>query len=54
MELISTAAIAVGSVIATKALEKTGEKVGEALWDKTGKFLVTLNKHSPHTKLLRS
>lgn len=49
MELISTAAIAVGSVIATKALEKTGEKVGEALWNKTDKFLVTLKKHSPHT-----
>nr|WP_202895457.1 hypothetical protein [Iningainema tapete] len=30
-------------------MEKTGEKVGEALWDKTGKFLVTLKKQSPHT-----
>ncbi|MEO0841683.1 MAG: hypothetical protein AAF063_22600 [Cyanobacteria bacterium J06643_5] len=49
MEPLSTAAIAIGSVVATKALEKTGEKIGEALWDKTGKFLVTLNKHSPHT-----
>ena len=44
-----TAAIAIGTVVATKALEKTGEKVGEALWDKTGKFLVTLKKQSPHT-----
>src|SRR3712207_1647656 len=49
MEPLSTAAIAIGSVVATKALEKTGEKVGEVLWDKTGKFLVTLGKHSPHT-----
>jgi hypothetical protein len=49
MEPLSTAAIAIGSVIATKALEKTGEKVGEALWDKTDKFLVTLKKHTPHT-----
>lgn len=49
MELLTTAAIAVGSVIATKALEKTGEKVGEVLWDKTGQFLVTLKKQSPHT-----
>ena len=49
MEPLSTAAIAIGSVVATKALEKTGEKVGEALWDKTGKFFVTLKKHSPHT-----
>lgn len=49
MEPLTAGAIAIGTVIATKALEKTGEKVGEALWDKTGKFLVTLNKHSPHT-----
>jgi len=49
MEPLTTAAIAIGSIIATKALEKTGEKVGEALWDETGKFLVTLKKHSPHT-----
>lgn len=47
--IVETAAIAIGSVIATKALEKTGEKVGEALLDKTGKFLVTLKKQSPHT-----
>lgn len=31
MEPLTIAAIAVGSVIATKALEKTGEKVGETL-----------------------
>ncbi|MBW4689152.1 MAG: hypothetical protein KME40_29690 [Komarekiella atlantica HA4396-MV6] len=49
MEPLTTAAIAIGTIIATKALEKTGEKVGEALWDKTGKFLVTLKKQSPHT-----
>lgn len=49
MEPLSTAAIAIGSVVATKALEKTGEKVGEVLWDKTGKFLVTLKKHAPYT-----
>ncbi|MCC5643689.1 hypothetical protein LC607_12170 [Nostoc sp. CHAB 5824] len=47
--ILETAAIAVGTIIATKALEKTGEKVGEALWDKTGNFLVTLKKQSPHT-----
>ena len=49
MEPLTAGAIAVGTVIATKALEKTGEKVGETLWDKTGEFLVTLKKHSPHT-----
>lgn len=49
MEPLTAGAIAIGTVIATKALEKTGEKVGEALWDKTGQFLVTLKKHSPQT-----
>lgn len=49
MEPLSTAAIAIGSVVATKALEKTGEKVGEALCEKAGKFLVTLKKHAPYT-----
>jgi hypothetical protein len=49
MEPLTAGAIAIGTVIATKALEKTGEKVGESLWDKTGQFLDTLKKHSPHT-----
>lgn len=49
MEPLTTAAIAIGSVVATKALEKTGEKVGEVLWDKTGQFLVKLRKYSPQT-----
>jgi hypothetical protein len=49
MEPLSTAAIAIGTVIATKALEKTGENVGEALWNNVSNFLVTLNKHSPQT-----
>ncbi|MBR8833342.1 MAG: hypothetical protein DSM106950_04685 [Stigonema ocellatum SAG 48.90 = DSM 106950] len=49
MEPLTAGAIAVGTVIATKALEKTGEKVGETLWDKTGKFLASLEKQSPGT-----
>jgi hypothetical protein len=49
MEPLTTAAIAIGSVVATKALEKTGEKIGEALSDKMGQFLVTLRKQSPQT-----
>ncbi|MBO3462677.1 hypothetical protein G7B40_002015 [Aetokthonos hydrillicola Thurmond2011] len=49
MEPLTASAIAIGSVVATKALEKTGEKVGEALWDKTHQFIVKLNKHSPNT-----
>ncbi|MFW9262252.1 hypothetical protein [Nostoc sp. CALU 546] len=47
--ILETAAIAVGTIIATKALEKTTEKVTETLLDKTDKFLVTLKKQSPHT-----
>ncbi|MBE9107683.1 hypothetical protein IQ229_22960 [Nostoc cf. edaphicum LEGE 07299] len=47
--ILETAAIAVGTIIATKALEKTTEKVTENLLDKTGKFLVTLKKHSLQT-----
>ncbi|MEH2287221.1 hypothetical protein [Nostoc sp.] len=47
--ILETAAIAVGTIIATKALEKTTEKLTETLLDKTGKFLVTLKKQSPHT-----
>ena len=47
--ILETAAIAVGTIIATKALEKTTKKVTESLVDKTGKFLVTLKKQSPHT-----
>ncbi|MEH1920374.1 hypothetical protein [Nostoc sp.] len=47
--ILETAAIAIGTIIATKALEKTTEKVTESLVDKTGKFLVTLKKQSPHT-----
>ena len=49
MEPFTTAAIAIGSVVATKALEKTGEKVGETLWQQTGDFLNSLKKESPDT-----
>ncbi|NMF65863.1 hypothetical protein DP113_24420 [Brasilonema octagenarum UFV-E1] len=49
MEPLTAGAIAIGTLIATKAVEKTGEKVGETIWNKAGQFLVTLEKHSPHT-----
>jgi hypothetical protein len=49
MEPLTTAAIAIGSVVATKALEKTGEKVGEILWQQTGNFLNSLRNESPDT-----
>ncbi|MGJ5634565.1 hypothetical protein [Nostoc sp. CALU 1950] len=49
MEPLTAGAIAVGTVVATKVLEKTTEKGIEILLDKAGKFLVTLKKHSPNT-----
>ncbi len=49
MEPFTTAAIAIGSVVATKALEKTGEKVAETLWQQTGDFLNSLRNESPDT-----
>jgi hypothetical protein len=53
MEPLTTGAIAIGSIIATKALEKTGEKVGEALWDKTGKCDRLLGVNHPTTASIR-
>ena len=49
MEPLLTAALALGTVLGTKALEKTGEKVGETLWDKTKQFLTNLKQESPTT-----
>ncbi|MBD2505297.1 hypothetical protein [Anabaena azotica] len=49
MEPLTAGAIAIGTIVATKALEKTTEKGTEFLLDKAGKFLVTLKKHSPNT-----
>lgn len=51
MEIITTTALALATVVATKALETTGEKIGEALWDKSKKFLESLKKHSSDTVL---
>lgn len=49
MEPLTAGAIAIGTIVATKVLEKTTEKGTEILLDKASKFLVTLNKHSPNT-----
>ena len=37
--------------ITMKVLEKTGENIGEGLWDKTSKFLKSLKKESSKTEL---
>lgn len=47
LEPITAGAIAIGTVLATKALEKTGEKIGETAWDKTCEFLNVLKQKSP-------
>lgn len=49
METLMAAIITVGSIVATKALEKTSEEVGEALFEKTKNFLSLLKKQSPNT-----
>jgi hypothetical protein len=40
MDPLTAAAIAVGSIIATKALEKTGEKVAEKVWGSSLLFML--------------
>ncbi|MBD2179604.1 hypothetical protein [Aerosakkonema funiforme] len=49
MEPLLTAALALGTVIGTKALEKTGEKIGETFVEKTKSFLTNLKQESPTT-----
>ena len=49
MEPLTTAAISIGSIVATKALEKTGDKVGEALSQKIINFLSLLKIQCPQT-----
>lgn len=49
MEPLSAAMIAISSLVATKALEKMGEKVGESLLNKAGSFLAALTQQSPET-----
>lgn len=49
MEPLLAAALALGTVIGTKALEKTGEKIGEACVEKTKQFLTNLKQESPTT-----
>lgn len=47
MELLTTGAIALGTIVATKVLEKTTEKGTEILLNKAGKFLVSLKNILP-------
>ncbi len=49
MEPLLAATLALGTVIGTKALEKTGEKIGETFVEKTKTFLTNLKQESPTT-----
>lgn len=49
MEPLTTVAIAVATVLATKALEKIGENIGDTLSHKTQHFLELLEQRLPGT-----
>ena len=49
MEPLTTGAIAVATVLATKALEKIGENIGDTLSHKTQQFLEVLKQRLPGT-----
>lgn len=49
MEPLTTGAIAVATVLATKALEKIGENIGDSLSHKTQQFLQLLKERLPGT-----
>lgn len=49
MEPLTTAVMALATILATKALEKTGENVGSLLCEKSSQFLSFLRKQSPDT-----
>ena len=49
MEPLAAAIFAIATVLATKALEKTGENIGQVFWDTVSGFLESLRKQSPET-----
>ena len=49
MEPLTLAAIAVATTIMSKALEKTGDKLGEKVYEQTEKFVTSLKNKSPQT-----
>ncbi len=44
-----TIAMALAAVLGTKALEKTGENIGQVVWDKSSKLMKYLKQESPDT-----
>ena len=49
MEPLTTVAIAVATLLATKALEKIGENIGDTLYNKTQQFSEWLKQRLPGT-----
>jgi hypothetical protein len=49
MEPLTTVAIAVATLLATKALEKIGENIGDTLYNKTQQFSELLKQRLPGT-----
>lgn len=49
MEPLTTSTVALATVVGMKVLEKTGENVGQVLWDKGRKFLESFKQESPDT-----
>ncbi|NET66815.1 MAG: hypothetical protein F6K63_21480 [Moorea sp. SIO1G6] len=49
MEPLAAAVVAIATVLGTKALEKTGENVGQVVWNQTNQFLESLRNQSPNT-----
>ena len=49
IEPLSAGAVAVGTILATKAMEKVGENIGDSLSHKTKEFLESLKEQKPDT-----
>lgn len=49
MEPLLAAALALGTVVGTKALEEAGKEIGKTCVDKTKQFLTNLKQASPDT-----
>jgi hypothetical protein len=49
MEPVSLTAAAIATLVATKAFEKTGEKLSDSVWNLVSSFLATLRKKDPKT-----
>jgi hypothetical protein len=48
-EPVTLTAVTIATLIATKAFEKTGEKITENVWNLVSKFLVAIRKKDPGT-----